>query len=143
MLKQMLLLSCVACASAPSGNRVAVAPSAPSVSVAKQETSLPGWVQSGSGVMVRDGVRVFYGVGAASGIKNPSLLRTSADNRARAELGKLFEVFSASLMKDFMDSQGQQSVEQAVKTMASMGLTGSEIIDRAGVRMAPCMHWLL
>ncbi len=89
----------------------------------------PGWINRGSAAVTKDGKRVFYGVGIASGIKNPALLRTTADNRARAELAKVFEVFSASLMKDYMNSSGEQNVEQAVKTFSSMSLEGSEIVD--------------
>ena len=75
----------------------------------------PGWVSRGSASVTSGKRRVFYGVGAAGGIRNPALLRSTADNRARAELAKVFEVFSASLMKDYMDSSGTQNVQQAVK----------------------------
>jgi len=67
---------------------------------------LPQWVTRGSTAFNNAGERAFYGVGSASGIKNPPLLRSTADNRARAELGKIFETFSASLMKDYMNSSG-------------------------------------
>ncbi|MBC7792273.1 MAG: LPP20 family lipoprotein [Clostridia bacterium] len=93
----------------------------------------PGWVNRGSGAVSTDAKRAFYGVGLANGIKNPSLLRTTADDRARAELAKLLEVFSASLMKDYSASNNgkdEQAVEQAVKTAASASLRGVEIVDR-------------
>jgi hypothetical protein len=89
----------------------------------------PGWVARGSGAFPNDG-KAFYAVGSASGIKNPALLRGSADNRARAELTKVFETYSASLMKDYMNSGGTQNVEQAVKTLSAGSLTGAEIVDR-------------
>lgn len=96
-----------------------------------EEGGLPGWVNRGSGAVAKeDGRRVFYGVGAASGIKNPAMLRSTVDNRARNEIAKLVEVFSASLMKDYMNSSGEQNVEQAVKTAASSSLKGVEIVDR-------------
>lgn len=96
----------------------------------RSDSGLPAWVGRGSAAVQTDAGRVFYGVGAAGGIKNPALLRTTADNRGRAEIAKLFEVFSASLMKDYMASTGEQQVEQAVKTMSSMALEGVEVIDR-------------
>jgi len=89
----------------------------------------PAWVSRGNGAFPSD-KRAFYGVGLASGIKNPALLRTSADNRARAELGKVFETFSASLMKDYMNSSGEQNVEQAIKTFSANTMSGAEIVDR-------------
>lgn len=91
---------------------------------------LPQWVTRGSTAFNNAGERAFYGVGEASGIKNPALLRSTADNRARAELGKIFETFSASLMKDYMNSSGEQNVEQAVKTFSAMSLEGVEVRDR-------------
>lgn len=93
----------------------------------------PGWVNRGSAAINADGKRVFYGVGSAGGIKNPSLLRSTTDNRARAEIAKVIEVFSASLMKDYQSStngKDDQAVEQAIKTAASASLKGVEIVDR-------------
>lgn len=93
----------------------------------------PGWVNRGSGAVATDEKRAFYGVGLASGIKNPSLLRSTSDDRARAEIAKLIETYSASLMKDYQSSSNgkeDQSVEQAIKTAASASLRGVEIVDR-------------
>jgi hypothetical protein len=101
----------------------------------------PDWVRSGSGV--RDGV--VYGVGSASGIMNTSLARTTAANRARAEVSRILEVYSASLMKDyqasttagdFSASDEEQRVEQAIKTFSAQLLDGAEVreywLDAAG-----------
>jgi hypothetical protein len=100
------------------------------VATAAWAKDLPAWVTRGSCGYNNNGSRAFYGVGSASGIKNPALLRSTADNRARAELGKVFEVFSASLMKDYMASSGEQNVQQAVKTLSSLSLEGVEVRDR-------------
>src|SRR5688500_16570414 len=87
----------------------------------------PGWVNKGSGAFGGE-KKVFYGVGSASGIRNHSLARTAADNRARAEISKVFEVYSASLMKDFQESvtagdfsasSESQLVSQAIKTFSA------------------------
>lgn len=95
----------------------------------------PDWIVRGSAAVNADGGRLFYGVGVASDIKNPALLRSSADNRARAELGKVFETFSASLMKDYAastqgDNDSSQNIEQAVKTLSAASLEGVQIVDR-------------
>jgi hypothetical protein len=100
-----------------------------------QTDGKPGWIMRGNVAMtLEDGRRVFYGVGAASGIKNIALLRSTADNRGRNELAKVFEVFSASLMKDYMRSStgggDEQVVENAVKTAVSASLKGTEVVDR-------------
>src|SRR6478609_9438856 len=104
----------------------------------------PAWVTRGSGAFPSD-KKSFYSVGLANGIKNPALLRTTADNRARAEMVKVFETYSASLMKDYMASANgkeEQAVEQAVKTLSAGSLTGAEIVDRylnsEGVQYSLC-----
>lgn len=103
-----------------------------------QEYKSPDWVQKGSGAFGADKGKVFYGVGSASGIQNPSLLRSTADNRARNELAKIFQIYTASLMKDYAASttagvpgvsSEEQLVEQAIKTVSGMTLSGVEIVD--------------
>lgn len=103
-----------------------------------QKLKAPEWVIKGSGAFKSDGGKMFYGVGSASSIGNPTLLRTAADDRARNELAKIFETYSASLLKDYMTSTvgtdrtamaDEQNVELAIKTVTAMTLTGSEIID--------------
>ena len=86
----------------------------------------PEWVTRGSGAFGGE-KRVIYAVGAKSGIKNPALQRSAAGNQARAEMQKIFETYTASLMKDyaasttagdFSASSEEQHVEQAVKTLS-------------------------
>jgi hypothetical protein len=101
-------------------------------------TEYPEWVMKGSGAGKAGDARVFLGVGMAGGIKNAGLAQTTADNRARAELSKVFEVYSASLMKDYMASttagdmtasSEEQHVEQAIKTFSANTLSGVQITD--------------
>jgi hypothetical protein len=98
----------------------------------------PEWVNKGSGAFGAEGQKVFYGVGLASNIRNPALLRTTAENRARAEIAKIFETYSASLMKDYQASTSagdpnasseEQHVEQAIKTFSAQTLSGVQIVD--------------
>ena len=99
----------------------------------------PEWVLKGSGAFGGEEGRVFYGVGSVSGIKNHALARTTSDNRARAEIAKIFETYSASLMKDYMASttasagdgavSEEQHVEQAIKTFSATTLSGVQIVD--------------
>ena len=103
-----------------------------------QGIDYPEWVTKGSGAFGGEAGRVFYGVGSVSGIRNNALARTTADNRARAEIAKIFEVYSASLMKDYMASttagdmsasSEEQHVEQAIKTFSAVTLSGVQIVD--------------
>lgn len=100
----------------------------------------PDWVMKGSGAFGGE-QRALYAVGAKSGIRNPALQRTAADNQARAEMQKVMNTYSASLMKDyaasttagdFSASSEEQHVEQAVKTFAAGSLSGVQIVD----------HWI-
>jgi hypothetical protein len=104
----------------------------------KEAVEPPEWVVKGSGAFGGEKGKVFYGVASAYGIKNFSLLRQAADNRARNEVAKIFQFYTASLTKDYMAStmagdpnvtSEEQHVEQAVKTVTSMTLSGVEIVD--------------
>ena len=108
---------------------------APPVQPASAE---PEWVRKGAGAFLNKGDKAFYGVGSVSGVMNKSLARTTADNRARAELAKVFETYSASLMRDyaasttagdFKKTSEEQNIEQAVKTFSAATLSGVVIID--------------
>jgi hypothetical protein len=100
----------------------------------------PDWVSKGSGALGGE-KQVLFGVASSTGIRNPTLARTTADNRARDEISKLMEVYSASLMKDyqasttagdFSASSEEQHIEQAIKTFTSNTLNGVQIVD----------HWI-
>jgi len=105
------------------------------------EAGEPKWVVRGSGAFGEEGKRIFYGVGMVSGIGNRALAVTTAENRARAELQKIFRTYSASLMRDYMASttagdmtasSEEQHVEQAEKTFSKGTLSGVVVAD----------HWL-
>jgi hypothetical protein len=99
----------------------------------------PKWVKQGSGVMNEKDNKAFYGVGAVKGIKNEPLAWDAAENRARAEIAKNFETYSAYLMRDyaastsaadFTKSAEEQNVERAIKTFTSITLSGVRPVSR-------------
>lgn len=106
------------------------------------EVMAPAWVTQGSAAFKDSEKKVFYGVGSVTGVKNKPIARTAAENRARAEIGKVFEAYTASLMRDYMasttggaavtgntaTSEGQY-IEQAVKTFSAVTLSGVIIVD--------------
>ena len=98
----------------------------------------PAWVLSGGGAFTDKQGKAFYGVGSATGIKNFSLQRQVADDRARADLAKVFEVYTEALTKDyqahttagsFASSTEEQNSEAAIKVVVSSTLRGVMIID--------------
>ena len=123
----LLLTMLGACTSTPEPTRTTM-----------EEYAPPEWVMKSSGAFEDSNGKVFYGVGSASGIKNFSLQRTAADDRARNDLAKVFEFYTKSLTKDYMahtmagkmnTSSEEQKVDVAIKTVTSATLTGVMIID--------------
>lgn len=103
-----------------------------------QSLGAPDWVVKGSGAFGGEKGKVFYGIASASNIGNTALLRSTADNRARNEVAKVMQFYTASLAKDYAASttagadkavSEEQHVEQAVKTVTAMTLSGVEIVD--------------
>ncbi len=99
----------------------------------------PAWVKKGSGVYNEKDSKSFYGVGAVVGVKNEPLAWDAAENRARAELTKSFQTYTAYLMRDyaasttagdFNRSAEEQNIERAIKTFSSATLSGVRPIDR-------------
>ena len=96
------------------------------------------WVLIGGGAFSDKEGKAFFGVGSATGIKNYSLQRQIADDRARADLAKVFEYYVETLTKDyqahttagsFATSTEEQNAEAAVKVVVSSTLRGVTIVD--------------
>ena len=104
-----------------------------------QERQAPDWVVKGSGgFFVDESERAFYGVGSINDLSREDLARMSAENRARAEIQKVFGIYSASLMKDYTRSitagdmsasDEQQFIGSASKTLGSVTLSDTAITD--------------
>jgi hypothetical protein len=99
----------------------------------------PKWVTEGSGIMNNKDDKAFYGVGSVIGIKNEPLAWDTAENRARAEIAKNFQTYTAYLMRDyaastnandFTKSTEEQNVERAIKTFSAVTLNGVRPVDR-------------
>ena len=63
----------------------------------------PEWITKGAGAFPKE-QKILYGVGIVDGVKSESLRRTTADNRAIAEVSRQVSVMSTSLMRDYMAS---------------------------------------
>ena len=97
----------------------------------------PSWVNKGSGAFKdADGIKVIYGVGIADGIKNFSLQRVTADDRAIANLATQMNAVVKRLKKDYesLTASGETSLERknidnAMKIIVNETVSGSQIID--------------
>ena len=132
-MKRFIVFTAVAGLAAACGNKAAPAPEPAPVA----QVEYPEWVTRGGGAFGGE-KNVFYAVGAKSGSTNKGLLMSAAANQARAEMQKTFEVYTASLMKDYAssvatgdltNSSEEQMVESAVKTFASGTLNGVQIVN--------------
>ena len=113
-------------------------PQIPEEPKALSEYDAPKWVLIGGGAFTDDRGKAFYGVGSATGIKNYSLQRQIADDRARADLAKVFAYYVETLTKDyqahttagsFAESTEEQNSEAALKVVVSQTLRGVVIVD--------------
>ena len=66
----------------------------------KSKTKEPIWIGRGTTIAKEHTQTNFYAVGAVTHIKNIGLARTTAANRARAELSKLYKHYLSNLMKN-------------------------------------------
>ena len=89
----------------------------------------PKWVKQGSSF----NDKAFYGVGSVNGVKNEPLAWEAAQNRARAEVARNFETYTAYLMRDyaasttagdFTKNTEEQNIERAIKTFSAVTLSG-------------------
>ena len=97
----------------------------------------PDWVNKGTSVLNdRDG-RLFHGVGSSPPMGDDSLQRSTADDRARAEVARIFSSFMDVVSDDYVASTGtradasaEQAVSRQIKAVTKLNLSGSKIIGR-------------
>ena len=134
-MKNILILLILILGSACSSVQVLPTPEPPK---ALSEYEPPKWVLKGGGAFTDAKGKAFYGVGSATGIKNYSLQRMVADDRARGDLAKVFDFYINSLTKDyqshtstvsFESSNEEQNSENALRIIVAQTLRGVIIVD--------------
>lgn len=118
------------------------------------DVQYPPWVLRGSGVGLGadQNSQAFFGVGQISGMRNVALARSTADNRARAELARALDDFYAQLLSAWAQEQSsstatlgdsrtgirgnveqlakeQASPEQLIKTLSAAALPSVQIVE--------------
>jgi predicted transglutaminase-like cysteine proteinase len=78
-----------------------------------------------------------YGVGMARGISSKSLLISTADNRAKANLASTMKTYVAYMAEDYERSTSagdkelyEQDVTNTIKSFTNMELSGAVVVDR-------------
>jgi hypothetical protein len=129
----LVLFALTACASPP--NNISVSEGSRSTLV---NYSPPEWVLKGAGAFKDVTGKIVWGVSSVSGVKNASLQRIAADDRARNAVAKIFQVHSKSLSKDLVAhamagnlevTSEEQGIETGIKTGVEQVLRGVMIVD--------------
>jgi hypothetical protein len=97
----------------------------------------PDWVNKGTqAVNDRDG-RLFHGVGSSPSVGDEALQRSTADDRARAEVARMLSTYVDAVSNDYSAAAGtgananaDQSVSRQIKAVTKQNLAGSKIIGR-------------
>lgn len=97
----------------------------------------PDWVNKGTAFVANDSGRLFHGVGSAGPMGDASLQRSVADDRARAELARIFSNYLDVASADYQaaarsgkDVQADESVTRQLKSVSQLNLSGARIIAR-------------
>lgn len=98
----------------------------------------PDWVNKGTAYVDDDGGRFFHGVGSAGEMGDASLQRSVADDRARAELAKIFSAYLDVVGTDYQAaakaaggaSAADEAVTRQIKALSQVNLAGAKIIAR-------------
>lgn len=97
----------------------------------------PDWVNKGTQALKDKSGRRFHGVGFAPDLGDISLQKSTADNRARAEVARILSSYMEIVSNDFVSSSGtenekinEQKVSREIKNLTEMNLAGVRIIGR-------------
>ncbi len=97
----------------------------------------PDWVNKGTNYVNDKDGRLFHGVGSASAMGDAALQRATADDRARAELARIFSSYLDVVSSDYQSAAksgdnkvSQEAVSRQVKNLSKVNLTGAKIVAR-------------
>ena len=97
----------------------------------------PDWVNKGTAYVNDRGGRLFHGVGAAGPMGDSALQRAVADDRARAEVARIFSSYVDVVSRDYQaasrageTSASEQTVSRQIKNLTQVNLAGARIVAR-------------
>jgi hypothetical protein len=97
----------------------------------------PDWVNKGTAVLNDKDGRLFHGVGSSPALGDEALQRSTADDRARAEVGRMLSTYLDVVGNDYVAATGtganasaDQAVSRQIKAVTKVNLAGSKIIGR-------------
>lgn len=96
------------------------------------------WHQLKSGCYATNEGRLFYGIGRAGGVQNLTLLRATADNRARKELAGVLERYILELARSV---PGGLNPSWAMLAFGERRQILGILVRKAMQRAVVCDHW--
>jgi len=97
----------------------------------------PDWVNKGTAYVANQDGRLFHGVGSAGPMGEASLQRATADDRARAEVARIFSSYLDVVSNDYQSAAKsgtmkvtEEAVSRQIKNLTKVDLAGAKIIAR-------------
>ena len=97
----------------------------------------PDWVNKGTATLNDKDGRLFHGVGSSPTMGDEALQRSTADDRARAEVARMLSTYLDVVGSDYTAASGSgsnanadQAVSRQIKAVTKVNLAGSKIIGR-------------
>lgn len=98
----------------------------------------PDWVNKGTNILNDKDGRLFHGVGSASPMGDMALQQATADDRARAEVARIFSSYMDVLSQDYQSATrtdggpaaSEEAVSRQIKNVTQQNLAGARIIGR-------------
>lgn len=95
----------------------------------------PDWVNEGTNILNDKGGRLFHGVGSAPPMGDMSLQKSTAENRARAEVARILTTYMEVVSSDYQAASGsgsnavaEQSVSREINAVTKLNLAGARVI---------------
>ena len=91
----------------------------------------PDWVNEGTQAIDNDDGQLLHGVGMAPAMNDTSLQKSSADNRARAEIAHILQTYVDSTLSDYTASVGDSAdmnIERELRASSQIALSGARIL---------------
>jgi hypothetical protein len=95
----------------------------------------PDWVNEGTNILNDKGGRLFHGVGSAGPMGDVALQKSTADDRARAEVARILSSYMDVVSSDYLSSAraggasvAEESVTRQIKSLTKVNLAGAKII---------------
>ena len=97
----------------------------------------PDWVNEGYQALETDDGRLIHGVGSAPRMMDESLQKSTADDRARAEVARVLSSYMNVVSQDYLATAGtgdmavnEQAISRQIENVTKLNMSGTEIVGR-------------